>query len=251
MDAKLISAEVEVWDQQQNFIAVIDVPFIENTEMIPSGIFWHTRPFVLREGLRGAHNRPVFVECKFVTVFASPELRQKHGPTCPANCAIAYPPPPADHTKVETLHGTPVGEHQALLPDGQQKDYLVLTEEERAKGFIRPVRRSYRHVGALGPKYALRDLTPEEKTRYEEYGYVKFEEYPKDACRGTLGRFWTLEGLNSIGKGCQSITTMGPELAETWARSTSFYRGTFCCYCGAHLPVEEFVWLDDGARLGT
>ncbi len=30
-------------------------------------------------------------------------------------------------------------------PDGQQKAYVVLTEEERAKGFVRPVRRAYIH----------------------------------------------------------------------------------------------------------
>lgn len=30
--------------------------------------------------------------------------------------------------------------------DGQQKCYLVLSEEERAKGFERPVRQSYRHL---------------------------------------------------------------------------------------------------------
>ena len=30
-------------------------------------------------------------------------------------------------------------------PDGQQAAYLVLSDEERAKGFIRPVRRSYVH----------------------------------------------------------------------------------------------------------
>lgn len=29
---------------------------------------------------------------------------------------------------------------------GMQKAYLVLSEEERAKGFVRPVRRSYRHL---------------------------------------------------------------------------------------------------------
>lgn len=29
---------------------------------------------------------------------------------------------------------------------GQQEDYLVLSEEERAKGFVRPVRRSYKHI---------------------------------------------------------------------------------------------------------
>lgn len=30
-------------------------------------------------------------------------------------------------------------------PDGMQETYLVLSAEERAKGFVRPVRRSYRH----------------------------------------------------------------------------------------------------------
>lgn len=29
---------------------------------------------------------------------------------------------------------------------GMDKSYLVLSEEERAKGFVRPVRRSYRHL---------------------------------------------------------------------------------------------------------
>lgn len=29
---------------------------------------------------------------------------------------------------------------------GQQRDYVVLAEEERAKGFVRPVRRSYVHA---------------------------------------------------------------------------------------------------------
>jgi len=32
-----------------------------------------------------------------------------------------------------------------LDADGQQKTYLVLSEEERAKGFIRPVRSTYKH----------------------------------------------------------------------------------------------------------
>lgn len=29
--------------------------------------------------------------------------------------------------------------------DGQQESYLVLSEEERAKGFVRPVIRAYKH----------------------------------------------------------------------------------------------------------
>lgn len=37
-------------------------------------------------------------------------------------------------------------EHRSLRPDGMQNDYVVLAEEERAKGFVRPVRRSYKHL---------------------------------------------------------------------------------------------------------
>lgn len=37
-------------------------------------------------------------------------------------------------------------EHRNLKPNGQQNDYVVLAEEERAKGFVRPVRRSYKHL---------------------------------------------------------------------------------------------------------
>jgi hypothetical protein len=33
-----------------------------------------------------------------------------------------------------------------VRPDGQQECYLILSDEERAKGFVRPVRRSYVHV---------------------------------------------------------------------------------------------------------
>ena len=35
-------------------------------------------------------------------------------------------------------------------PDGQQEVYLVLSEEERAKGFVRPVRRKYLHLRCGG-----------------------------------------------------------------------------------------------------
>jgi hypothetical protein len=45
----------------------------------------------------------------------------------------------------ETIGGTEIGPHVETKPNGQQKDYVVLTAEERAKGFVEPVRRSYRH----------------------------------------------------------------------------------------------------------
>lgn len=82
-------------------------------------------------------------------------------------------------------------------PPVEQADvYLVLSEEERAKGFVRPVRRSYWH---------------------------------------------------SV---CGTITTMGLAIAETYARSPTFYGLTYCVQCGRPRPVGpdgEFHWVD-GAR---
>jgi hypothetical protein len=100
----------------------------------------------------------------------------------------------------ETIHGTPYGEHTKDRGDGQQVDYLVLTQEERSKGFKRPLRRAYRHIR------------------------------------------------------CGAVTTMGIALCETYARCPDFYSGTFCCACGQHFPVGaegEFVWVEDGAKVGT
>lgn len=45
--------------------------------------------------------------------------------------------------------GSPVpadGSHTELKANGQQKGYVVLSDEERAKGFVRPVRRTYVHT---------------------------------------------------------------------------------------------------------
>jgi len=157
--------------------------------------------------------------------------------------------------KTTTTDGRPVDEVRAEQEaDGNvmHKSYIVLTEEERAQGFVRPVRTSYKHVGIPGPQHPLRDLSDEDKERYADIGYVKFEPYPEEM-RPTTGRFWTQKQLDSIGKGCGSVTTMGRAIAETYARSPSFYGATMCVGCGAHFPVGkagEFVWLD-GTRVGT
>ena len=46
--------------------------------------------------------------------------------------------------------GSPVTpDHRELKPNGQQKAYVVLSAEERAKGFVRSVRDKYKHVGRL------------------------------------------------------------------------------------------------------
>lgn len=58
------------------------------------------------------------------------------------------PIPPVDRSQRTTIHGMDpnTGDHREIQSDGMQKDYVVLTEAERAKGFVRPVRRSYRHL---------------------------------------------------------------------------------------------------------
>lgn len=137
---------------------------------------------------------------------------------------------------------------QDTKPDGQNVSYLVLSEEERAKGFVRPVRRSYKHVGK-SPKYPLRDLTEEEKERHSKYGYVKYEPYPESELP-LLGRYWTQSDLDKRG-GCGTVTTMGQAIAETYARNPTFYGATFCTGCQMHLPVAEFIWIDDGTVVGS
>jgi hypothetical protein len=132
-------------------------------------------------------------------------------------------------------------------PVDQAKKYLVLSEEERAKGFVRPYRDSYRHVGE-SPKYPLRDLTDEEMVRYAQWGYAKFEPYPESELPQT-GRFWTQAELDR--KGCNEVTSMGRALSETYARDPSFYGATYCCFCRMHRRVSEFVWEADGQRVGS
>lgn len=57
----------------------------------------------------------------------------------------------ADEPRKTLSDGTQIyPEHRELRPDGQQKGYVVLAEEERAKGFVRPVRRSYKHLACGG-----------------------------------------------------------------------------------------------------
>jgi len=148
-----------------------------------------------------------------------------------------------------TTSGAPVADVRAAQTNttGQHEAYIVLSESERRKGFVRPYRDIYRHVGAR-PTYPTRELTAEEHARYDRFGYAVFEPYPTDAPEGGLGRYWTAERLQS---GCGSTTYMGVALSETYARDPKFYGSTFCVQCNRHLPVEEFVWTEDGHRVGS
>lgn len=126
-------------------------------------------------------------------------------------------------------------------PNGEQELYVVLSEEERAKGFVRPLRFAYKHIGPPAPRFQLVDLTEEQREEHEGRGYVKYEPYPESE-RPSLGRFWTQDQLDGVLGGCGVVTTMNTAIAETYARDPSYYGGTFCAGCKKHFPVAEFLW---------
>lgn len=126
------------------------------------------------------------------------------------------PVQPVDRSQRELSGGGAVTEdHREIKPDsGQQKGYVVLTAEERAKGFARPVRREYVHVG-INPKM--------------------------DGCV-----------LIKVGEhGCGTLTKMSQDIAETYARDPGFYSGTFCVGCKTHRPLAEFVWGGTQETVGS
>lgn len=212
---------IELFTQgsEGGFVAVVEIaPFPDRG--MPDVVLWGERTFMIARGLTGSHGRQIYREAfAFVSLTPSPGI-ERHDETCPETCDVMHPPPPpppVDRGAITTLHGMdPHGdEHRETRADGMQKDYVVLTAGERAKGFVRPVRRSYRHVGKPGHNSKL-------------------------------------DGAAS--RGCGGVTTMGIALAETYARDPKFYGGTFCATCKEHFPVGaegEFVWADTDERVGT
>ncbi len=132
---------------------------------------------------------------------------------------------------------------------GQHKAYIVLCEEERQKGFVRPYRDAYKHVGrsvcgvVVGTEHGFRTICDEtDLTHVGEHGCV--------TRRVTTEEAKDIEYRRKIG-GCGSVTTMGRALSETYARDPKFYGATFCCTCNQHFPVGEFTWSKDGEVVGS
>lgn len=141
--------------------------------------------------------------------------------------------------------------HRDLKDSGQQEGYVVLSEAERVKGYVRPVRTVYVHVGPPGPRYPLRDLTAGDLKLFKPgTDHVGLEVYPESEAPVT-GKYWTQGELDAVGRGCQQPTDMAMPIAETYARDPGFYGETFCTTCRDHLPVAEFVWQDGGERVGS
>jgi hypothetical protein len=142
-----------------------------------------------------------------------------------------------------TTNGRPVAEVRASQTNetGQHEGYIVLCPDERAKGFVRPYRDAYKHLGPLVPKseVCVCGHGPHETGRCGRCECGVFA--PSGLDDGTFVR----------ARSCGSVTTMGRALSETYARDPHFYGATFCCGCNRHLPVAEFVWTSDGQQVGS
>lgn len=165
---------------------------------------------------------------------------------------VAVDVPPVDRSAQCTTTGEPVEQVRAEQTNetGQHKGYVVLCEDERKKGFARPYRDAYKHVGA---RLCGKRMIPE-GTNPAIYVCTGEPDHDRECCS------WTPVGSVSIAVraadthmlgGCGSVTTMGRALSETYARDPKFYGTTFCVACNKHLPVAEFTWTEDGARVGS
>lgn len=139
-----------------------------------------------------------------------------------------------DGQKMCTTTGEPVEKVRAeqVEETGQHKGYIVLCPDERAKGFVRPYRDAYKHVGRIVAC-----------AHYQRPEGVMGG--PCLACGASQPKHTQPRG------GCGAVTTMGRALSETYARDPSFYGATFCVTCNKHLPVAEFVWTADGQQVGS
>lgn len=128
--------------------------------------------------------------------------------------------PPSDTEPHMALTSDPadprLGHGVDTTPVPQNDVYLVLSEEDRAKGYVRPLRRSYVH-------------------RFT----ADHADLPAVIVEGTL-----------FG-GCGGVTTMALPLCETYAVDPKFYGATYCTGCGQHRPVAEFMWVEDGKVVGS
>jgi len=102
-------------------------------------------------------------------------------------------------------------------PVPMNEKYLVMSDTELAKGFVRPFRDKYIHVGIDG-----HEVDPNDPSKH--------------------GR---------TGGACGAETRMGEKLAATYARDPKFYGATYCVGCKMHRPVAEFIWSSDGQVVGS
>lgn len=170
----------------------------------------------------------------------------------------------SEHPERVTLSGRPpetedvIGAPAPIDPaTGMHKDYWILSEEERTKGFGRPVRRTYVHTGRKICGIARFDWVHKEAVPDIVAHVCVGEPDHSGPCTGwspvTQEKLDRLRRTGFLG-GCGAATTMNQAIAETYARDPKFYGATFCCGCRTHLPVGpygEFVWDGTDEKVGV
>jgi hypothetical protein len=90
----------------------------------------------------GAIRKPSTAETR--AIMASPAWRNVLKPV--RDLILSSFAPPADRSKTMLTDGSPVTtDHRTIQSSGMQKGYVVLTDEERARGWVRPYRDTYTH----------------------------------------------------------------------------------------------------------
>jgi hypothetical protein len=137
-------------------------------------------------------------------------------------------------------------------PTPQNEVYLVLSEEEIAKGYVRPVRTTYIHVGR---KYDNPPIMLDKPEFFNGKEYIALIDIFSDGKK--LGATYLTKqdieqyNVNGYIGGCGFTTTMNRTIAETYAREPYFYSSTYCVSCQKHLPVSEFLWDGTNERVGS
>jgi hypothetical protein len=122
-------------------------------QLSPEVAIWGSRIFILKAPLnKRSAERTTYYEALAGSVDASDAFAKLQNEPLDPPTINKVEPSPADRTQQCLTNGSPVTtEHREIDPEtGQQKGYVVLTPEERAKGFVRPVRRTYTHIGGCG-----------------------------------------------------------------------------------------------------
>lgn len=142
--------DITLWTAKGlHFVATVQIaPFPD--QGMPEVVLWGARVFRARD-VQPTDGPWVYHEVFAVASLTTSEEAVSRG--YPQSAQV-LPVQAVDRSAVDTLHGTPPGLiHEVQQnPTGMHDDYLVLSDAERAKGFVRPVRRSYRHVGPPGGK---------------------------------------------------------------------------------------------------
>lgn len=123
---------------------------------LPEVLLWNHLAFVLAEQ-NAATGVPVYA---WAVAYQMPQSTTLPPPAPTPSIPPPFPElavEPADRTQRVSTSGRVV-DPSGPVPDpemdssGQHAGYWVLSDAERAKGFVRPVRGAYRHVGIPGPR---------------------------------------------------------------------------------------------------